>query len=158
MFALWTIQFKGFFKKNKIIIFINILNIEKCSEMIKTYSEFIKEAFGKAFGRGYGLSVTFVDKRGRKYRETREFESMDSCRQFMVDWVEKHSGSRVEYFDICSGSNYSDPDFLESWAGYGGYFANIVNGGYREQQQFSYREIQTIENCEVDINSFLGIR
>lgn len=122
--------------------------------MIKTYSEFIKEAFGS----GYGLSVTFVNKSGRKFRETREFSSMDSCRKFMVDWVEKHVGSRVEYFDICSGTNYSDPDCLEVWGGYGGYFFGIVNGGYREQQQFSYREIQNIEDCEVDINSFLGIR
>ena len=47
--------------------------------MIKTYSEFIKEAFGS----GYGLSVTFVDKRGRKYRESREFEYSGCCRQFM---------------------------------------------------------------------------
>ena len=154
MFALWTIYSSKGFLKNKIIIFINILNNEKCSEMIKTYSEFIKEAFGS----GCGLSVTFVDKRGRKYRETREFASEDGCRQFMIDWVEKHSGSRVEYFDICSGSNYSDPDCLDVWGGYGGYFANIVNGGYREQQQFSYREIQNIEDCEVDIKSFLGIR
>lgn len=122
--------------------------------MIKTYSEFIKESFGG----GYGLSVTFVDKRGRKYRENREFATMDSARRFMIDWVEKHLGGSVEYFDICSGTNYSDPDCLEVWGGYGGYFENIVNGGYKHNQQFSYREIKDIENCEVDINSYLGIR
>lgn len=122
--------------------------------MIKTYSEFIKESFGG----GYGLSVTFVDKRGRKYRENREFATMDSARRFMIDWVEKHLGGSVEYFDICSGTNYSDPDCLEVWGGYGGYFANIVNGGYKHNQQFSYREIKDIENCEVDINSYLGTR
>ena len=121
--------------------------------MIKTYSEFIKEAFGS----GYGLSVTFVDKRGRKYRENSEVISVESARKFMVDWLEKHPVARVEYFDICSGSNYSDPDCLEVWGGYGGYFANIVNGGYIHNQQFSYREIQDIKNREVDINSYLGI-
>lgn len=122
--------------------------------MIKTYSEFIKESFGG----GYGLSVTFIDKSERKYRESREFATLDSARKFMIDWIEKHSGGSVEYFDICSGSNYSDPEYLEVWGGYGGYFANIVNGGYKHNQQFSYREIQDIERCEVEINSYLGIR
>lgn len=122
--------------------------------MIKTYSEFIKESFGS----GYGLSVTFVDKRGRKYRESREFATIDIARRFMIEWLEKHSGGSVEYFDICSGSNYSDPDCLEVWGGYGGYFANIVNGGYKYNQQFSRREIEDIERSEVDINTFLKIK
>ena len=122
--------------------------------MIKTYSEFIKEAFGS----GYGLSVTFVNKGGRKIRETRTFSTVEGCRRFMIEWVEKHSNSRVEYFDICSGTNYSDPDSLEVWGGYGGYFFNIANSSYKGRQQFSYKELKNIENCEVEIDSYLKTR
>ena len=39
-----------------------------------------------------------------------------------------------------------------------GYFANIVNGGYKYNQQFSRREIEDIERSEVDINTFLKIK
>jgi hypothetical protein len=64
----------------------------------------------------------------------------------------------IEYFDICSGSNYSDPEYLEYWGGKGGYFANIANGGYKNRQQFSYREIKEIERSDVDINDFLKFK
>ena len=118
--------------------------------MIKTFSEFINESFDS----GYGVNITFIDRKGQKYRENRIFDKYGDVREFMLNWLEKNPGGSIEYFDICSGSNYSDPDCLDVWGGYGGYFANIVNGGYREQQQFSYREIQNIEDCEVDLKSF----
>lgn len=119
---------------------------------IKTFNEFINEAYGS----GYGLNMTAV-KRGKKFREERIFPTIDSAREFMIDWVNKHPGSNIEYFDICSGANYSDPDCLVVWGGYGGYFANIVNGGYKYNQQFSRGEIKDIENNEVDIKSYLKI-
>lgn len=120
--------------------------------IIKTFNEFINEAYGS----GYGLNMTAV-KRGKKFREERIFPTIDSVREFMIDWVNKHPGSNIEYFDICSGANYSDPDCLVVWGGYGGYFANIVNGGYKYNQQFSRGEIKDIENNEVDIKSYLKI-
>lgn len=120
--------------------------------IIKTFNEFINEAYGS----GYGLNMTAV-KRGKKFREERIFPTIDSAREFMIDWVNKHPGSNIEYFDICSGANYSDPDCLVVWGGYGGYFANIVNGGYKYNQQFSRGEIKDIENNEVDIKSYLKI-
>lgn len=120
---------------------------------IKTFNEFINEACGG----GYGLHMTAV-KSGKKFREDRIFSTIDSAREFMINWMAKNTGSEIEYFDICSGSNYSDPDCLEVWGGYGGYFANIVNGGYKYNQQFSRREIEDIERSEVDIKSYLKIR
>jgi hypothetical protein len=120
--------------------------------MIKTFKEFINETYG----RGYGLSMTAV-KRGKKYRENASFDTENSAREFMINWLQKNPGSSIEYFDICSGSNYSDPDCLVFWGGYGGYFANIVNGGYKYNQNFSRREIEYIENCEVDIKLYLKI-
>lgn len=121
--------------------------------IIKTFNEFINEAYGS----GYGLHMTAVNH-GKKFREERIFSTIDSAREFMIDWLSKHIGYTIEYFDICSGSNYSDPDCLEVWGGYGGYFANIVNGGYKYNQQFSRREIDAIERCEVDINTYLKIK
>lgn len=122
--------------------------------MIKTFSEFINESFDS----GYGLSMTVIDRKGQKYREKRIFDKYGDIREFMLNWLEKNSGGSIEYFDICSGSNYSDPEYLEEWGGKGGYFYNVLNSGYKGRQQFSYREIQKIEDCEVDINSYLRIR
>ena len=121
--------------------------------MIKTFKEFVNEAYGS----GYGLTMTAV-KKGKKFRENASFATEDSAREFMINWLQKNPDSNIEYFDICSGSNYSDPDCLVVWGGYGGYFANIVNGGYKYNQQFSRREIDDIENSEVDIKSYLGIK
>ena len=121
--------------------------------IIKTFNEFINEAYGG----GYGLHMTAVN-RDKKFREDRMFSTIDSAREFMIDWLSKNIGYTIEYFDICSGSNYSDPDCLEVWGGYGGYFANIVNGGYKYNQNFSRREIDDIERSEVDINTFLKIK
>jgi hypothetical protein len=121
--------------------------------MIKTFNEFVNEAYG----RGYGLTMTAVNKRGRKFRENYSCSSEDSAREFMLNWLMKNPGSKIEYFDICSGSNYSDPDCLVVWVGYGGYFADIVNGGYKYNQNFSRREMDDIESSEVDIKSYLGI-
>ena len=121
--------------------------------MIKTFSEFIKESFDS----GYGLSMTVIDKNGQKHRNDYLFDSIIDVRKFMINWLEKNPGGTIEYFDICSGSNYSDPDSLEVWGGVGGYFYNVVNSRYKERQQFSYKEIQKIEQCEMDINSYLGI-
>lgn len=122
--------------------------------MIKSFNEFINESFDS----GYGLNLTVIDKNGQKNRNNYMFDRMEDARKFMINWLEKHPGGSIEYFDICSGSNYSDPECLEVWGGIGGYFANIINGGYKHQQQFRYREIQEIERCEVEINSFLGIK
>ena len=122
--------------------------------IIKTFSEFIKESFDS----GYGLSITTINKSGEKNRENIKFNRIEDARMFMINWLNNHSGSSIEYFDICSGSNYSDPDSLEVWGGNGGYFANIVNGGYKHNQQFSYRELKQIEYCEVDLNIYLGIK
>ena len=121
--------------------------------IIKPFNEFINEAYGS----GYGLHMTAVN-RGKKFREERIFPTIDSAREFMINWLSKHIGYTIEYFDICSGSNYSDPDCLEVWGGYGGYFANIVNGGYKYNQNFSRREIEDIERSEVDINTYLKIK
>ena len=122
--------------------------------MIKTFSEFIKESFND----GYGLTMTILDKSGNKSRENMTFDRIEDARMFMINWLEKHPGSSIVYFDICAGYNYSDPDGLEVWGGNGGYFANIVNGGYKHNQQFTYREIKEIERSEVDINDFLKIK
>ena len=122
--------------------------------MIKTFDEFIKESFDS----GYGLSMTVVDKKGHKYHNDCSFKTMKEVHDFMVKWLDGNPGGTIEYFDICSGSNYSDTDYLEAWGGKGGYFYNVLNSGYKSRQQFSYREIQKIEDCEVDINSYLGIR
>lgn len=121
--------------------------------MIKTFSEFIKESFGS----GYGLTMTVVDSKGQKHRNNYTFDRMDDARRFMIDWLDKNPDSSIEYFDICSGSNYSDPDCLEVWGGQGGYFYNVVNSSYKDHQQFTYREMSKIEMSEVDINSYLGI-
>ena len=91
----------------------------------------------------------------QKFRENVSFATEDSAREFMINWLQKNPDSNIEYFDICSGSNYSDPDCLDVWGGYGGYFANIVNGGYKWNQQFSYAELKHIEKCEVDIETYL---
>ena len=122
--------------------------------MIKTFSEFIKESFGS----GYGLTMTVVDSKGQKRRENYSFDRMEDARRFMIDWMGKNPSGNIEYFDICSGSNYSDPDCLEVWGGKGGYFYNVVNSSYKDHQQFSYREMSKIERSEVDINSYLGIK
>lgn len=122
--------------------------------IIKTFSEFVNESFDS----GYGLSLTVIDKKGQKYNNNYSFKSMKDAHDFMVNWLEKNPGGTIEYFDICSGSNYSDSDNIEVWGGKGGYFYNVVNSGYKDRQQFSYREIQKIEQCEMDINSYLRIR
>lgn len=120
--------------------------------MIKTFNEFVNEAYGN----GYGLTMTGV-KKGKKFHENSSFVSEDSARDFMINWLQKNPGSTIEYFDICYGSNYSDPDCLVVWGGHNGYFANIVNGGYKYNQNFSRREIKDIESSEVDIKSYLKI-
>lgn len=122
--------------------------------MIKTFNEFIKESFDS----GYGLSMTVVDKKGQKYHNKYSFKTMREAHDFMVNWLEKNPGGSIEYFDICSGTNYSDSDYLEVWGGKGGYFYNVLNSGYKGRLQFSHREIRKIEDCEVDINSYLKIR
>lgn len=122
--------------------------------MIKTYSEFIKESFGS----GCALAITTVNKRGVKSRDNYMFKCELDAREFMLNWLTKHPGGRIEYFDICTGSNYSDPDCLVVWGGYGGYFFNVVNSSYRDRQQFSYSEIKYIERCEVEIETYLKTR
>ena len=128
-------------------------NKKKIFNMIKTFSEFIKESFGS----GYGLTMTVVDGKGQKRRDNYSFDRMEDARRFMVDWLDRNPDSYIEYFDICSGSNFSDPDGLEVWGGQGGYFYNVVNSSYKDHQQFTYREMSKIERSEVDINSYLGI-
>lgn len=122
--------------------------------IIKTFSEFIKESFDS----GYGLTITVIDKKGRKNRDSFTFKTLRDAHNFMINWLERNPGGTIEYFDICSGSNYSDPDYLEVWGGKGGYFYNVVNSSYKDRQQFEYREIQKIEQCEVDVNSYFGIK
>jgi hypothetical protein len=122
--------------------------------IIKTFSEFIKESFDS----GYGLTITVIDKKGRKIRDSFTFKTLRDARNYMINWLERNPGGTIEYFDICSGSNYSDPDCLEVWGGKGGYFYNVVNSSYKDRQQFTYREIKQIEQCEMDINSYLGIK
>ena len=121
--------------------------------MIKTFDEFIKESFDS----GYGLNMTAANANGKKIRETGMFKRLEDARRFMIDWLDRNPDSSIEYFDICSGSNYSDPDCLEVWGGQGGYFYNVVNSSYKDHQQFTYREMSKIESSEVDINSYLGI-
>lgn len=121
--------------------------------MIKLFNEFINESFDS----GYGLSMTVIDRSGQKYRNSNIFDSVKDARDFMIDWLERNPGGTIEYFDICSGSNYSDPEYLEYWGGKGGYFYNVLNSSYKDRQQFSYREMKEIERNEVDINSFLEI-
>ena len=121
--------------------------------VIKTFSEFIKESFGS----GYGLTMTAVNSRGQKSRNNYSFERMEDARKFMIDWIDENPDGTIEYFDICSGSNYSDPDDIEVWGGKGGYFYNVVNSSYKDHQQFTYREMSKIERSEVDINTYLGI-
>jgi hypothetical protein len=120
--------------------------------MIKTFSEFIKESFGS----GYGLTMTVVDSKGQRYRNNYTFDSIGDARKFMIDWLSKNPSGNIEYFDICSGSNYSDPDCLEVWGGKGGYFYNVVNSSYKDHQQFTYREMSKIERSEIDINTYLN--
>lgn len=122
--------------------------------MIKTFEEFINESFDS----GYGLTMTAIDTKGQKFRNNYLFDRLSDAHKFMVDWLDKNPGGTIEYFDICSGSNYSDPDCLEVWGGKGGYFYNVVNSNYKNRQQFTYREIKKIEDCEMDINSYLGIK
>lgn len=122
--------------------------------MIKTFSEFIKESFDS----GCGLTMTIVDKGGQKHRNNYTFKRIEDARMFMINWMMENPGGTIEYFDICSGSNYSDPDCLEVWGGYGGYFYNVVNSSYKDRHQFSYREMSKIERSEVDINTYLGIK
>lgn len=121
--------------------------------MIKTFEEFINESFDS----GYGLNMTAV-KGGKRFRETGMFKRLEDARRFMIDWLDRNPDGSIEYFDICSGSNYSDPDCLEVWGGKGGYFYNVVNSSYKDHQQFTYREMSKIERSEVDINSYLGIK
>ena len=121
--------------------------------MIKTFDEFIKESFES----GYGLNMIAANASGKKIRETGMFKRLEDARRFMIDWLDRNPDSSIEYFDICSGSNYSDPDCLEVWGGQGGYFYNVVNSSYKDHQQFKYREMSKIESSEVDINSYLVI-
>jgi hypothetical protein len=118
--------------------------------IIKSFKEFINESFG----RKYGLSVTTVNKIGEKFRDNYSFNSIEDARKFMVKWLENHLGGFIEYFDICSGSNYSDPECVEVWGGVGGYFYNAINSSYKNHQQFTQREIHKIKRSEVDINTF----
>ena len=122
--------------------------------MIKNFNDFIKESYIS----GYGLTMVAVNKSGKKIRENYVSNTVDDARVFMINWLKKHPSYRIEYFDICYGSNSSDPESLEVWGGYGGYFANIVNGGYKYNQNFSRREIDDVERSEVDINTFLKIK
>ena len=122
--------------------------------MIKSFNDFIKESYIS----GCGLTMTAVNKSGKKVRENYVSSTVEDAREFMINWLKKHPNYRIEYFDICSGSNSSDPESLEVWGGYGGYFANIVNGGYKYNQNFSRREMDDIERSEVDINTFLKIK
>lgn len=121
--------------------------------MIKKFSEFIKESFDS----GYSLNITVINKKGLKFSNIISFKTLRDANEFMVNWLKNNPGGTIEYFDICSGSNYSDPDNLEVWGGEGGYFYNVLNSSYKDRQQFSYKEIQKIEQCEMDINSYLGI-
>ena len=120
-------------------------------EVKDAFSEFIKESFDS----GYGLNMTAV-KGGKRFRENGMFKRLEDARRFMIDWLDRNPDSSIEYFDICSGSNFSDPDGLEVWGGQGGYFYNVVNSSYKDHQQFTYREMSKIERSEVDINSYLG--
>ena len=119
--------------------------------IIKTFEEFIKESFDS----GYGLNMTAV-KGGEKIRENGMFKRLEDARRFMIDWLDRNPDSYIEYFDICLGSNFSDPDGLEVWGGQGGYFYNVVNSSYKDHRQFTYREMSKIERREVDINTYLG--
>lgn len=121
--------------------------------MIKTFSEFIKESFGS----GYGLNMYAANRKGEKFNNNAMFKNIEDAKAFLINWV-KTNGGYIIYFDICSGSNYSDPDNLEVWGGKGGYFYNAVNSSYKNHQQLTYREIRKIERSEVDINSYLGIK
>ena len=121
--------------------------------MIKTFEEFINESFNS----GYGLNMDAV-KGDDIFRESGMFESIEDARRFMINWLKRNPGSYIKYFDICSGSNFSEPDGLEVWGGQGGYFYNVLNSSYKDHQQFTYREIRKIERSEVDINSYLGIK
>ena len=120
--------------------------------MIKTFSEFIKESFGS----GYGLKMYAANRNGEKFNNNAMFKNIEDAKAFLINWV-KTNGGYIIYFDICSGSNFSDPDGLEVWGGQGGYFYNVVNSSYKDHQQFTYREMSKIERSEVDINSYLGI-
>jgi hypothetical protein len=119
--------------------------------IIKTFEEFVNESFS---GREYGLTMTVNTKHG-KFTDRYSFDTIETARKFMINWLDKHPGTSIEYFDICSGYNYSDPDCLEIWGGDSGYFANVANGGYKYKQQFSYSELKQIEKCEVDIMKYL---
>ena len=118
--------------------------------MIKTFEEFINESFS---GREYGLTMTVNTKHG-KFTDKYSFDTIDIARKFMINWLDKHPGTSIEYFDICSGSNYSDPDCLEVWGGEYGYFANVANGADLKTV-FEVSEIKEIEKCEVDIDAYL---
>lgn len=120
--------------------------------MIKTYSEFIRESFDS----GFGLSIVFVNNSGKKITDERMFKSLEDARKFMIDLANKNSGGYIEYFDICSGYNYSEPKNLKVWGGEGGYFYNVLNLKDKDSRQFSRREFEMIERCEVDINEYLG--
>ena len=121
--------------------------------MIKFFDEFIEESFYS----GYGLNMIAV-KGGRKINENGIFKRLEDARRFMIDWLDSNPDGSIEYFDICSGSNYSEPDCLEIWGGQGGYFYNVMNSSYKNRQQFTQREMSKIERSEVDIDSYLGIK
>ena len=120
---------------------------------IKTFKEFINESFE----RGYGLNMVAINKDGKTFTETRLFDTIDEIRKFMNDWISTNGGY-IKYFDICSGSNFSDPECLEVWGGTDGYFYNVLNSTYKNRQQFTYSEIKKIKRSEIDVNSFLGIK
>lgn len=118
---------------------------------IKTFDEFIKESFGS----GYGLNIVFVDVKGYKNREEMIFDNLQDIKKYMKNWLDKNQDGYIEYFDICKGSNYSDPNCLEFWGGQGGYFYNILNSNIKHKQNFSYRDIKRIEDREVNIDEYL---
>jgi hypothetical protein len=122
--------------------------------MIKTFEEFVNESLYYE-DEGYKLTIVVVDKSGKKNTEyvNQSFETMYGAREYMKDLINK--GCSIKYFDICSGEYHSDPEFLEIWGGYDGHFYNVVNSGYKENQQFSYKELKYIEKCEVDIEEYL---
>ena len=121
--------------------------------MIKTFDEFINESLDG----GYGLNM-IADKGGRKFTENAIFKRLEDARRFMIDWLDSNPGGSIEYFDICTGSNYSDPEGLQAWGGKSGYFYNIINSTFKHSQKIKQREKSKIERCEVDINSYLGIK
>ncbi len=154
MFALWSYRSKGFLlKKNNYYLHKYINEKNDVFMVIKSFKEFI----GESFERGYGLNLTAINRSGEIFNETRLFDTIDEIRKFMNNWISTNGGY-IKYFDICSGSNFSDSEFLEVWGGTDGYFYNVLNSTYKNRQQFTYSEIKNIKRSEIEVNSFLGIK